>query len=157
MTAIFAKGLFACLVHMCSIASSPCIIYSPTGILGKVMCVFLKCRRVVYFARQGRALSAGELRAVLEQMNIEDTSTQIVMKTSSKLLIHALCSRLRNREDRGWIGVMNSGMFHAVAARLRMQGNRIVFQRVKNGYDNIGAKKARPGAGRRSEEHYRRG
>ncbi|KAK0237845.1 hypothetical protein EDD85DRAFT_906680 [Armillaria nabsnona] len=42
-----------------------------------------------------------------------------------------------------WIGVMNSGMLHAVAARLRMQGNRIVFQRIKNGNDNIGAKKAR--------------
>ncbi|KAK0463726.1 ribonuclease H-like protein [Desarmillaria tabescens] len=85
---------------------------------------------------------AGELRAVLARMCIEDTSTQIVMKTSSKSLIQALCSRLRSWEDRGWIGVTNSDLLRAVAARLRLQGSRIVFHMSENSVDMVGAKRA---------------
>lgn len=82
-------------------------------------------------AHMSQTNNAGEALAILIAANQANSSDHLEILSDSKITIDGLTKRLKDWEDRGWIGVENKEILQATAAKLRNRKGKTLLTKVK--------------------------
>lgn len=74
---------------------------------------------------------AGEVAVIPIGLQSVNPLTPIIIITNSRYTIDGLTNHLQNWEDQGWIGVMNSELFKAMAYHLQKRAAMTAFHWIK--------------------------